>query len=115
RPRPRWRRRSGCAGRWGCGRWSPWLGLLVDVEGTGEGVDGRGDRGRRAHRAGERLQRLQAVAGDVGHDALVGADDALLGELLQGGDRDTTGRLGEDPLRPGEELHPVDDLVVGDG
>ena len=53
------------------------------------------------------------MARDVDHDPLVGADHAVGGESLERGHGDATGGLGEDALGTGEQLHPVDDLVVG--
>ena len=53
--------------------------------------------------SGQGLDRLQAVAGDQGHHPLVRADDALGGQLGQGGDGHAAGRLGEDPLGPGQQ------------
>ncbi len=85
-----------------------WVGMRTwsacsssKVDGVVERVEGRGDRGRRPHVGRDGVDRLEAVAGDVGDDPLVGADDALGGELGQRGDGDAAGGLGEDPLGAG--------------
>ena len=64
-----------------------------------------GDHGRGADGRLDRVERLEAVAGDVGDDALVGPDDALGGEPLQRRDGDAARGLGEDALGAGEQLH----------
>src|SRR5712691_9752437 len=61
----------------------------------------------------ERVRRLEPVAGDADDDGLVARDHARLDELLRRGDRHTARRLGEDALRPREQEHPFDDLLVG--
>src|SRR5690242_3920591 len=93
------------------------VGSLADRVGRErlvEGVERWGD-----HRGGsdgrlDRVERLEPVAGDVGDHTLVGPDDPLGREPLQRGDGDAAGGLGEDALGAGEQLHRVDDLVVGD-
>src|SRR3954452_24930479 len=83
---------------------------LLDVERGVECVETRRDRGGGAAGRGDRLEGLQSVTSDVDDDALVGADRAVGRELLQRRDRHAAGRLREDALRLGEELHALDDL-----
>src|ERR1022692_2946783 len=67
----------------------------------------------RLERAARAVERLQALAGDVGDDALRRVYIPSLRELGEHRDRDAAGGLGEDPGGPREQLDSLTDLVVG--
>src|SRR6266403_3433847 len=60
----------------------------------------------------ERVGRLEPIAGDGDDHGLVTRDHAGLDQLLGGGHRHTARRLGEDALRPRQQQHALDDLLV---
>src|SRR5579871_1548245 len=58
---------------------------------------------------GKDVRGFEAVPRHVGHDRLVPAPAPCPGELGEHADRDAAGRLGEDPLGPGQEADRVHD------
>ncbi len=67
----------------------------------------------RLERVADGVDRLEAVAGDDEDHALVRPDVAALGQLRERRGGHTTGRLGEDARRLGEQTDTGTDLVVG--
>ena len=65
-----------------------------------------------AIRAGQLLFLSGQVPLDPATGQLVGGDVAGFGELLEAGDDDAAGGLGEDAFAFGEELDAFDDLLV---
>src|SRR5262245_60742498 len=79
------------------------------------GLD-RGEARAHAQRPGyttlQGFDGLQTAARDADYNRLVAADAALCDELPRGGEGHAARRLREDSLRPGQELHRLDDLLV---
>src|SRR6267142_3081657 len=61
----------------------------------------------------EDIGRLEPGARDADHDGLVARNAPRLDELPRRGNGDAARGLGEDALGAGEELHALDDLLVG--
>src|SRR6185312_7810343 len=83
--------------------------LVGRLEGLDAGIDLP-----RLERSADRVEGLEALAGDVGHHALLGVDVAALRQLGQHRGGHPAGGLGEDAGRLGQQPDALADLIVGD-